>query len=63
MTKPIFTNLSIRSLLATIALICLWMGLNTFLNEHIWEGMTVNKSALTELSSFCTYAFFRCTKF
>jgi hypothetical protein len=47
MTKSIFSNLIIRSFFATIALICLWMCLNTFLDGHIWDGMTVSKSALT----------------
>ena len=47
MEKSIFYKLLRRSLYATIGLICLWMGLNTFLNGHIWDGMTVSKSALT----------------
>jgi Ceramidase len=47
MTKPIFYKLLIRSFFATIALICLWMSLNTLLNGHIWDGMTISKSALT----------------
>ncbi|WP_435357364.1 ceramidase domain-containing protein [Emticicia sp. SJ17W-69] len=47
MTKQLFLKCLIKSFIFTIIMIVIWMGLNTFLNGHIWDGMTISKSALT----------------
>ena len=40
-------KLIIRSALITTLMLLIWIGLNYILDESIWEGMTLSKSALT----------------
>ena len=47
MSKYTFFKLLFRSIFITSAMILVWLGLNTYLSGHIWDGMTVSKSALT----------------
>jgi hypothetical protein len=47
MTKHLFIKLLIQSFIFTISMIAIWMGLNTLLDGHIWDKMTISKSALT----------------
>ncbi|MBA4850162.1 ceramidase domain-containing protein [Emticicia sp. BO119] len=47
MSKHLFIKLLIKSAFFTIGMLLLWIGINTFLSPHIWDGMTISKSALT----------------
>ncbi len=47
MSKHLFTKLLIKSVCFTAGMLLIWIGLNTFLSAHIWDGMTISKSALT----------------
>jgi len=47
MSNHLFFKLLIKSGYFTIGMLLIWMGLNEFLSAHIWDGMTVSKSALT----------------
>jgi Ceramidase len=47
MSKSLFLQIIRRSALATFAMLLVWFSLNNGLNGHIWDGMTVSKSALT----------------
>ncbi len=53
MSKSIFLQIALRSGIATFALLLVWLGLNNWLDGHIWDGMTVSKSALTV--EYCEY--------
>jgi hypothetical protein len=47
MSKHLFIKLIIKSACFTTGMLLIWMGLNAFLPAHIWDGMTISKSALT----------------
>ncbi len=47
MVKHPFFKFLIKSFIFTIGMIVIWMGFNTLLDGHIWDGMTLSKSALT----------------
>jgi hypothetical protein len=47
MSNQLFSRLLIKSAFFTIAMLLIWVGLNAFLPAHIWDGMTISKSALT----------------
>ncbi len=47
MSKHLLSRLLIKSALLTIGMLLVWIGFNTFLSAHIWDGMTISKSALT----------------
>jgi hypothetical protein len=53
MSKTIFSQILLRSALATFAMLLVWFGLNHWLDGHIWDGMTLSKSALT--GEYCEY--------
>jgi Ceramidase len=40
-------KLLIRSFIATVTMLLIWFGFNQILDESIWQGMTLSKSALT----------------
>ena len=40
-------RLLIKSACFTIIMLVVWMGFNEFMPAHIWDGMTISKSALT----------------
>jgi Ceramidase len=46
MKKHVFVKLILRAAYFTIAMIAMWMCLNTFMNGSVWDGMMVSKSAL-----------------
>jgi Ceramidase len=47
MSKQVFVQLALRAAYFTVGMLAVWIGLNTFLNGSVWEGMTPSKSALT----------------
>lgn len=47
MSKHLFIKLLIKAACFTVGMLLIWMGLNTFLSTHIWDGMIISKSALT----------------
>ncbi|MBD2703932.1 ceramidase domain-containing protein [Spirosoma sp. BT702] len=51
--KNQFRQLTFRSATYTLAMIAVFFLLNTTLTGHIWEGMTVSKSALT--GEYCEF--------
>jgi hypothetical protein len=53
MAKTLFLKILLRSCAATFALFIVWFGLNNGLDGHIWDGMTLSKSALTV--EYCEY--------
>ena len=46
MSKHTFFKLLLRSIYITTAMILVWLGLNLYLNGHIWDGMMISPSAL-----------------
>lgn len=53
MSKTLFLQIIFRSCVAIFAMLLVWLGLNNWLDGHIWEGMTLSKSALTV--EYCEY--------
>lgn len=47
MSNHLRAILFIKSACFTIGMLLILMGFNTFLSTHIWDGMTISKSALT----------------
>ena len=47
MSSHLFSKMLIKSACFTLGMLLIWMGLNEFLSPHIWDGMTISKSALT----------------
>ena len=53
MINHLFYKFLIKSFIFTIGMIMIWMSLNTILNGHIWDGMTLSKSAV--IVEYCEF--------
>lgn len=47
MSRPLFYKFLLRSTYYSIAMLLVWICLNSFLTGNVWAGMTISKSALT----------------